>query len=477
MNRLFVAAVALALSSAVMLAAGPEQPKPRQLTLTPAKVSPSALKYCLLPEPIEQRPGNAVEHYKKARALVREKLPRDLRDKPNEWEDLPLDKLPRKEVRAWLKHVEGAIREAEAGALCQSCDWGRLQPHRGDGSRTAVPFVADIYTEVPSLLLLRLRLEMSEGRPDLALRTARTALAIARHLAECPAILPSYFGIGLASHVCDALEEYVTLPGAPNLYWALRDLPRPFVDLRKSFQGDRALFYACFPEMAEATLDPEAAPMSRERIERVVKNLLDFGPQGGDKLDRRGLAKIIELKHETAVKALLARGYARDKVKAMPYVQVAMLHVLGEYDQYIDGVLRCQARPYWEVEAELKEIDRRAKKNSKATRVLEEDAPALSILLLGELSGRSGVVSRTHLDRRLAALSCVEAIRHHAAEHGKLPTTLADIKAVPVPVDPVTGKQFAYEVKGVKAILTAPAFPADDPDPYRAIFYELTLRK
>jgi hypothetical protein len=51
-------------------------------------------------------------------------------------------------------------------------------------------------------------------------------------------------------------------------------------------------------------------------------------------------------------------------------------------------------------------------------------------------------------DRRLAALQTIEAIRLHAARNaGKLPNRLVDIKAVPVPVDPMTGQLFDYIVK------------------------------
>ena len=48
------------------------------------------------------------------------------------------------------------------------------------------------------------------------------------------------------------------------------------------------------------------------------------------------------------------------------------------------------------------------------------------------------------LEQQIALLRHVEALRLYAAEHdGKLPARLSDI-SVPLPVDPVTGKPFAY---------------------------------
>jgi hypothetical protein len=46
----------------------------------------------------------------------------------------------------------------------------------------------------------------------------------------------------------------------------------------------------------------------------------------------------------------------------------------------------------------------------------------------------------------------------YAASHeGKLPPALDDIKQVPVPLNPATGKEFLYHLEGVKAILELPA--------------------
>jgi hypothetical protein len=82
------------------------------------------------------------------------------------------------------------------------------------------------------------------------------------------------------------------------------------------------------------------------------------------------------------------------------------------------------------------------------------------------------------VDRQIAALRCVEAIRLYAAAHdGKLPAKLADITEVPVPVDPVNGKEFDYKLKEGKATLYGPP-PGDDmPTPANVVNYELTIKK
>jgi hypothetical protein len=47
---------------------------------------------------------------------------------------------------------------------------------------------------------------------------------------------------------------------------------------------------------------------------------------------------------------------------------------------------------------------------------------------------------------------------------------------VPVPVDPVTGKPFEYEVKGDKARLDPPSTGVEEPK-YQMIRYEITVRR
>jgi hypothetical protein len=65
----------------------------------------------------------------------------------------------------------------------------------------------------------------------------------------------------------------------------------------------------------------------------------------------------------------------------------------------------------------------------------------------------TGVVQKFALaDRRLAALTAVEAVRAYAAANGgKLPQRLDEITETPVPLNPMTGLPFQYETSGNEA--------------------------
>lgn len=79
------------------------------------------------------------------------------------------------------------------------------------------------------------------------------------------------------------------------------------------------------------------------------------------------------------------------------------------------------------------------------------------------------------LDRTVAALQCLEAIRQYTQDHnGALPQALDEIK-VSIPQDPLNGKPFEYTCTGTQAVLNSPAPQVDDPG--AALRYEITATK
>ena len=65
----------------------------------------------------------------------------------------------------------------------------------------------------------------------------------------------------------------------------------------------------------------------------------------------------------------------------------------------------------------------------------------------------------------------------HGSETGTWPEKLADIKCVPIPNDPATGKPFEFKRVGNKIeLFSPPPIAGQKPDRVNAIRYELTLR-
>ncbi len=68
-----------------------------------------------------------------------------------------------------------------------------------------------------------------------------------RHVADAPTLICALIGLAITGLMDKRLEEFIQQPDAPNLYWPLADLPRPFIDLRKPMQGERCRSTARFP--------------------------------------------------------------------------------------------------------------------------------------------------------------------------------------------------------------------------------------
>src|SRR5207248_2827274 len=95
--------IALLLALAVPAAVGGREPT--QLTLRPAAAPEPALRYRLLPELVDQGPGNAVEFYQQAVGALK-KARKDSDGGPTgdvlRWLKLPAAELPRDEARKLL---------------------------------------------------------------------------------------------------------------------------------------------------------------------------------------------------------------------------------------------------------------------------------------------------------------------------------------------------------------------------------------
>jgi hypothetical protein len=140
-----------------------------------------------------------------------------------------------------------------------------------------------------------------------------------------------------------------------------------------------------------------------------------------------------------------------------------------------EEVLKWQTFSYAEAAPHL----RAALKRQEAELKDAEDRPVFDLATLLMPALQKVFAARARLDRKFAALRCVETVRLYAAAHGgKLPPALADVKEVPVPDDPMTGKPFEYKVTGDgKATLVGP--PPDDLKKNAAyvLKYELTLKR
>jgi hypothetical protein len=478
MTRVLTAGCLLLCAAAAAARAEDEGPKPVHVALRPAAAPSPALRYRLLPDLREQKPADAAAGpYKRAVALLQKLGGNVGGEQLDQWQETPLGELPRDEIRRTLAEYREALGLVEQGARCERCDWGVAERLRQKGIGALLPELQPM-REAARLLAVRARLEMAEGRLDDAARTLQTGFAVARQVGEEPTLINALVGVAVATVMARQVDQFVQCERAPNLYWALTDLPRPFIDLRVPLQGERLGIYGTFPGLADAAGDLNAGPLSPRQVQECVKMLFGVLEEQDTPAKRVALAMLIRAKHETAKRALVARGRPRALVEKMPHVQVALLHALGEHERLLDEAVKWQGFPYWEAQPGLARA-RRQLAEAKTRAVLPTgDAPVLPLAPLLVPATEKVFAARTRLDRKVAALRCVEAVRLYAAGHGgQLPPTLRAIREVPVPVDPATGKGFEYRAAGGRATLSGPPPAGQKPDQSNSLSYELALTR
>ena len=286
------------------------------------------------------------------------------------------------------------------------------------------------------------------------------------------------------------LEELIQAPGGPSLYWALADRPRPFIDMRRSMEGERHLLERELPELNDLDRGAWSLDQARQFADTLQRKLFDLAsgreipgtyvalPIGLSDLSRRIRIAVMAAKiYPEARRALIARGRPEAQVEAMPVIQVAALYSLEEYQRIRDGSYKWMNVPYWQ---SYNQIDRAIL--SPGDEKLANPLFALFLMLTPPLNRVR--LQAILLERQLDAMQCIEAIRLYANDHeGKLPNSLEAITDAPVPLDPATGKPFLYQVNGDSATLSAPAPPGfNDPYTWRswqsyAMGYELKLAR
>lgn len=276
----------------------------------------------------------------------------------------------------------------------------------------------------------------------------------------------------------ERLEEWVAKPGSPNLYWALTALPRPLVSLRKGNEQERLLAENVIPELAEVDAPRPPAAWSRyldamySRMREVARRLSDNRFDHGvlaRKLEMSLLADLASCKRDNLAAfrtSLVASGqHSEAQVQAMSDDEATARGVVLGYRTIWDETFKPVYLSYSEARQEQET-------GEKSIEAAESGPLALFALLQAGIGFLRASESR--LDRRIALLRTVEAIRMYAAGHdGKLPDSLEAIHEAPILIDPVTGKAFSLTIEGEVATLVAPSVE----HLYVMPEYKITIRK
>jgi hypothetical protein len=289
----------------------------------------------------------------------------------------------------------------------------------------------------------------------------QTGFALAHDLSGKGLIIQDLVGIAIGAIMIGRVDEWVTVPDSPNLYWSLTALPRPLFDIRPSIEEDLGTFYRSFPQLRQArqgTLTAKQAEAVLDECIGTVRKMAGVNlPEWATKLTA---AELTTKYHADAKKYLLAHGRKAAEVDALPPVQAVLLFFMAQYDAARDDVLKWLGLPPWLARVGLERVERRL-------RALPSDG-AGAVLMVGLLPALSKVFdAQVRMERYVAGLRGAEALRLYAAAHGgKPPVRWADVTEVPLPIDPYTGKgldalyRLQPDGKGVLDLLPPPPMPA-----------------
>jgi hypothetical protein len=337
-----------------------DEPRSVKLTLHPATEPTPALRYRLLPGFLDQTPGNAAVPYGKVTA---EEMAffgsQEQRDKVDRWQEMPLEELRRENVALPKMSVEFL----EQGARCRYCDW---QLPIGD-----VPFYTMLLPDAQQsrgyarLLAVKARREIAEGKLEDAIKTFQTSYALARNVAEGETLIHSLVGIAMCGITHQQVIELVQQPGAPNLYWALTQLPVPFIDAHKALQVESQGLELSFPELRDLEHANRTSEEWRDLFHRFAVQVIEWtGTSDPPAIPRRSPEELDGLCREllpTVNRTLIAAGMPPDQVEAMPFHQAALIYTLQLQRRYFDDAVKSYGMPYPQsvrgIEATIEQIE------------------------------------------------------------------------------------------------------------------------
>ena len=132
-------------------------------------------------------------------------------------------------------------------------------------------------------------------------------------------------GVAITTLTFDAVEEFVQQPGAPNLYWALTDLPTPFISLRWGMEGERAWISKEFDVLGQHE------PLSEAEVKRLLTKLNplveNIKKQTATEWYKLQVADANVLKEATD--RLTKLGFPRDKLAKFSQLQLVMADDFG----------------------------------------------------------------------------------------------------------------------------------------------------
>ena len=203
-----------------------------ELNVQPSVETKTDSQIRLLPKDSELIEGDAVPLYKKAL----DSIPKDFdSQKFANWRKLPNDseQLPVKEIETELKNLKPTIDLLNQAAKCKQCNWPPITP--GQMTQKDLDELA-VYRQLSFILDVQAKIQIIHEQYDQAIETLKTNLKMANNLGGAPYLNYAMVGITIEVINLQRIEEMMQTKNAPNLFYALKNLPQPLADINKAIK-------------------------------------------------------------------------------------------------------------------------------------------------------------------------------------------------------------------------------------------------
>jgi hypothetical protein len=439
----------------------------RSIVLHAAAASVPALKYALVPDVSDLKPGTAALLYQRAHSPEWwQVLMREESFSKFDWFAGPLESFPKEAADKVLQN-KGMLKEIDVAARRTYCDWELHDRIRADGAKLLVPDTVS-FRQFGILTGIRTRRALADKKFGAAAHSLQSGFALCQHIAEGPTLINYLVAVSVGALNTSPIEDWVQMPDSPNLYWPLTNLPSPLISLRRNLQGERMLIDHMFPGAREALRDPsKSLPADTTTLKQVFEQVNQLGL---DVPQNFFVEAWIALKVQKDARAfLIESGRTAAQVDALGQQNVMALYLVAQYERVFDDFAKLSTLPVWQAYPAMAKADNDLMNESTK----RPEAMTFPKLLLPAL--KNVLIAQARLDRRIAVLRSFEAIRLHAAQNkGELLAKWDDLRGIPIPLDPGTGQPFDYRRDGDRAIMNLPALPGR---PDTAIRYEISLKK
>ena len=300
-------------------------------------------------------------------------------------------------------------------------------------------------------MMLQLRLAIIEKRYDDAVEILRITYKLGQDVNEMGFLVSGLVGIAEVGMANNGVMMLISNEDAPNLYWALAELPTPIIDQRRAMRLDSSMPIRIFPEL----MDIRNANYSKDEWKRLLQKYtgsfssisgLTGGRRGKQALPTGSASIALGLAgYSSAKKRMIERGYKKEDVKKMSVAQVLLTDTALDIEMFTQDLEKAIYLPFADAQRVAKEWQDRVDRKSP-TRFGAMIASVVSPSISNVRRAGYMVQAKTNL------VMAIESLRNHAAVHGKFPESLQHLE-LPVRNNPMTSKPFKYSLEDGKAVI------------------------